>query len=160
MNARNKRHPVEAGTAAEGAQVSSVADRSGAVASVPSGLNVLAGIWLMVAAAMFDYEATVAGVEGRWIDLAVGFAVVVVSLTRAIAPRSIALLGWGITVLLGTWLITAPLLLGYGSKSVVVNDIVVGAIVIVLTCLSLALTRRARPDLNLDRQPGDSARFQ
>ncbi|WP_434441664.1 SPW repeat domain-containing protein [Lentzea sp. E54] len=157
MNARNKRLAAGAG---EAPRPSSVVERSGAVASVPSGLNVLAGIWLMVAATMFDYRTIGAGLDGRWIDLAVGFAIVVVALTRAIAPRAVARIGWGINVLLGTWLIIAPLLLGHGGGSVVVNDIVVGAVVVVLTCLSLALTKKARPDLNLDRQPGDSARFQ
>ena len=144
MNARTGRSP---------------ADRNQALASVPSSLVVLAGIWLAVATATLDYSGTVAGLGTRWIDLAVGLAMVAVALTRAIAPRAIARTGWIVMIVLGTWLITAPLLLDYGGRSVVVNDVVVGVAVVALACLGLALTRRARPDLDVDRQVGDSARF-
>ncbi|MET9224659.1 hypothetical protein [Lentzea sp. NPDC003310] len=136
------------------------ASRHQALASVPSGLNVLAGIWLMVSAVVLDHGGTVAGLDTRWVDLTIGFAIVLVALTRAISPRAVARTGWVVNVVLGTWLVVAPLVLDYGSRAVVVNDVVVGAVVVVLTCASLALTKRARPNLDMDRQVGDSARFE
>ena len=139
---------------------SSPAKGNQALASVPSSLNVLAGIWLMVAATLFGPRGNVAGLDTRWVDLAIGFVIVVVALTRAIAPRAVARAGWGVNVVLGTWLVVAPLVLDYGGTPVVVNDVVVGVVVVVLTCASLVLTKRARPERDIDRQVGDSARFQ
>lgn len=134
-------------------------DDEGRLAGVPSGLNFLAVVWLLIVATSFDYNMIPEGYDGRWNDLVVGSAIAAVALARAIAPRSVPWFSW-VNVALGGWLVAAPLALDYGTPSVMVNDIIVGSVVVVLALLSMAISRHARSQPRLDPQPGDSSRFE
>lgn len=128
-------------------------DRGG-LAAVPSALNFLAAVWLLLAATSFDHTTT----AGRWNDLVVGTAIAVVALTRAISPRSIPWLDW-VNVVLGGWLVAAPLLLDYDTPAVAVNDVVIGLVVIALASVSMAISWRARSRPRFDAYPGDTSRM-
>jgi hypothetical protein len=119
--------------------------RSGIV-QVFSGINILVGLWLVLAPWFLGYPRAY---EAMWNDTAVGVAVLLLALIRAIAPTRFV----GISranMLLGLWLILAPFVLDYGRGGLVFenvatwNDIVMGIVVIVSAWLSAEITRRAR----------------
>jgi hypothetical protein len=91
-------------------------------------INVLLGIWLMASPAFFDFEGT-----GRTNDLiigpmAAGFALIALwEVTRAVGKVNVGL---------GTWLVIAPWILGYGSLVPAINDFVIG-----IMLSGLAMTR-------------------
>lgn len=120
---------------------------------MPNALTFLAAVWLLLAAVSFDHTTA-----GRWNDLVVGTAVTLVALTRAISPRSIPWLDW-ISIVLGGWLVAAPLLLDHDTPAASVNDVVVGLVVIALASVSVAISRRARSMPRFDAHPGDSSRM-
>ncbi|MCW8195954.1 SPW repeat protein [Proteobacteria bacterium 005FR1] len=118
--------------------------RSGIV-QVFSGINLLAGLWLVLAPWFLGYPRAYAAM---WNDTAVGVLVLLLALIRAIAPTRFV----GISranMLLGLWLIVAPFVLDYGRGGLVFdhvatwNDIVLGIVVIVSAWLSAEVTRRA-----------------
>lgn len=90
-----------------------------------SGLNVVAGIWLII-------SAWVVGFAGQplatWETLCVGIAVLVLAIIRLGTPGAVGL-SW-INFLLGIWLIIAPFVLGF-SESVAAtrNSVVLGILV-------------------------------
>lgn len=117
------------------------------VATLPSGLNFIAGVWLVLAPFVLDYQNTGAGFNGQWNDIVVGVAIAVLALVRTFAPHRVVWFS-GINVVLGGWLIFAPFLLEYragrDAAQAVTNDVVVGIIVVVLALLSIAGTMWGR----------------
>lgn len=118
-----------------------------ALASAAGGIAFLTGVWLAIAPFLLHYAHPEEGFEGYWHDIVLGGAVAVLALARSLAPQRVRWLGL-VTVVLGLWLVLAPLVLGYqewsGSPTAAVNSIAVGAIVVVMSLLSSFATRSRR----------------
>jgi len=103
-------------------------------------LNLVLGIWLILAPPVLGYRAPAAHVN----DVAVGIAVAVVALASIVLP----FLRY-IQTVLGAWLVLAPWLLAYsGEARATLNDLVVGLLV-----LSLSLLPARRGPLREGRRP-------
>jgi SPW repeat len=139
-----------------------------------SGINVLAGIWLIIAPLILGYAELFAPF---WNDVTVGATIAAMALIRVGAPLRYPELGW-INAGLGAWLIFAPVVLGYagvaegiaGAAAVTANgtvvavvaeaaywnDVIVGIVVLVLAAWSAAAGRL--PATALAAPPGEIAR--
>lgn len=119
-------------------------DDSKGIAQTFSGLNLLAGLWLIIAPWLLGYDTVPAAL---WNDSVVGIAVVILAGLRMLAPaRHLGISR--INAVLGLWLIVSPFVLQYGEGFVMRNvafwnDVVLGSIVFVLARLSIATVKRA-----------------
>lgn len=120
-----------------------------------SGINIVAGLWLIIAPFVLGYEGIQAAL---WNDVLVGIIVAAFAVARVARPLMNPSLSW-LNALLGLWLIVAPFVLGYGgaiegealaaegavggAQTALWNDIIVGVIVLVLGAWS-ALSARGR----------------
>lgn len=90
-----------------------------------SGLNVVAGLWLILAPFAFDYDADAA----VWNDVILGVSVATIAMIRTSGAYREAWLSW-LNGALGAWLIIAPFVLGYSDEGAALsNDILLGVIV-------------------------------
>jgi hypothetical protein len=119
----------------------------GAGVMTASGLNILAGIWLIISPFVLGFAHTATPL---WNTLIAGVIVGLLAIGRVVNPNRSVGLSW-INLLLGIWLIISPFLLpGYGgayypSYTVATpNDVVLGIVVGLLAIWSLAST----PTLN------------
>lgn len=111
-------------------------------ARVASGLNIVAGLWLLFAPYVLLYGP--AADAAVWNDLLVGAAVAVMALVRTLAPLRWVWLSW-LNAALGVWLVAAPLVLDYGPVGAAVwNDVAVGVIVLGLSLWSAFSARGTR----------------
>lgn len=94
-----------------------------------SGLDVLAGLWLVIAPFALNYSANGGSTTN---DVVVGIAVVLLAGIQMLGDNyRVSAPSW-INAALGAWLIAAPFLLSIPSGSAAMwNDIVVGAVVLV-----------------------------
>jgi hypothetical protein len=91
-----------------------------------SSVNVLAGIWLIIAPFVLLYEHGTARIN----DIVVGIVIAVFALVRSLAPGlRTAWLSW-LNALWGIWLIIGSFILGYGGAART-NDVILGIIVLV-----------------------------
>lgn len=91
-----------------------------------SGLNVLAGLWLVAAPFVLAYSDLQAAL---WNDIVVGVLVAGIAVVRVSGAYRATWLSWT-NVVLGVWLIAAPFVLGYSDTTAALwNDIVVGVII-------------------------------
>lgn len=105
-----------------------------------SGLNIVAGLWLVIAPYVLDY----AGIDqARTNDLIVGLIVAVLASIRVGTPLRLEGLSW-VNFVLGGWLILAPFVLGYASGRPLWNDVILGIIVLALAAWSAMATSSAR----------------
>jgi hypothetical protein len=107
-----------------------------------STLNVIAGIWLIIAPFALLYGRGTARVN----DIVLGIIIGVFGLIRALAPGpQTAWLSW-LNALWGIWLIIGSFVLAYAG-SARTNDIVLGIIVLVLGLWSAsgAMQRQTTP---------------
>jgi hypothetical protein len=104
-----------------------------------SGLNVLAGIWLIVAPFLLGYADTQAAL---WNDIIIGIVVLIIASARASMPEKMPAASW-LNAVLGAWLIIAPFALGYSEVGAGTwNDILLGIIVLVLASWSALAGQR------------------
>lgn len=104
-----------------------------------SGGNIIAAIWLVIAPFALTYTDTNAAL---WNDIILGVGIGIVALIRVGMPLRYEMLSW-LNALLGIWLIIAPFALGYSDLAEPLwNDIIVGAIVLVLAVWSAVTTSR------------------
>jgi SPW repeat len=100
------------------------------------GAILVLGIWLTLASAMWSYGITGDGFDAWWNDVLVGTAVILSGLIRMAHPVRSATVSM-VSFMLGAWLVVAPLALSYGfgedSTLATVNDIIVGAVIAVLS---------------------------
>lgn len=87
---------------------------------VPSGLNVLLSLWLIVSPFVLSF----AGSTGMWIAVITGIIALVVSWICYNSPATTAGLGW-IVAVLGVWLIVAPFLFGMAGVTALLWDYVI-----------------------------------
>ena len=105
-----------------------------------SCLNVIAGIWLIIAPFVLLYGNSTAQIN----DIVLGIVIGVFALIRAFAPGfQTAWLSW-LNALWGIWLIIGSFILGYAGQARN-NDILLGIIVLVLGLCSAAVSAQDRP---------------
>lgn len=109
----------------------------------PSVFVLVAGLWL-VGMSMFAGYRDTAGFDGRWNDRVMGVLLIVVALIRIMTRTTNGRLSL-INVAIGVWLIAAPFVLEYGRApppmSSTWNDVIVGAIVVLLATVSWVAAR-------------------
>ena len=89
-----------------------------------SGLNVLAGIWEVLAPFILGYAAEATPTTNA---ILVGLIVTVLAAIRFLGAYRAAWMSW-VNAALGAWLIAAPFILGYfGTPRI--NDIILGIII-------------------------------
>lgn len=120
-------------------------------ASAASAVTFLAGVWLVLSPFVLGYAPAAQGVGAYWNDLVVGSAIAMLALVRAVSPGNVPWFSV-VNVALGTWLIVAPMVRDYaeGVSTTVAtsNDVIVGALVVIMAGLSAAITYRNRNDRN------------
>ena len=103
-----------------------------------SGLNVLAGIWEVLAPFILGYAAYATPTTNAII---VGLIVTVLAAVRFLGAYRAAWMSW-VNAILGVWLIVAPFILGYAGTPRT-NDIIVGIIIAVLGTWSALASSKA-----------------
>lgn len=103
-----------------------------------SGLDIIAGLWLIIAPFVLGYTSVA---PAFWNDFIAGIAIVLLAGSREIGEGyKIAWPSW-VNALIGLWLIIAPFALGYSFVSNAVgNDVLLGIIVAVLATWSALST--------------------
>ena len=99
-----------------------------------SGLDMIAGIWLILAPFLLGYSGVSAAL---WNDIVLGVAVIVLSGIRTTEEgMKMSWASW-LSVAVGIWLVIAPFALGYSANSRALwNDIILGVIVGILALWS------------------------
>lgn len=125
-------------------------DRRKAISGL-SGLNIALGLWLFIS----PFVLGITAMEGATLNfLIIGAAIAVMAIVRLMRPLQFE--GVSLTnAVLGAWLIIAPFVLGYSAFSTPLwNSIIVGALVLLASGLSIWLSRRMS-DRTMTRTPRD-----
>jgi hypothetical protein len=105
-----------------------------------SGLNIILGLWLVIAPWVLDYSSQNNAV---WNQVVIGLAVATLATARVAAPEKFASLSWT-NFVLGTWLVIAPFILRYNdttnTAAIYWNDIIVGVLILALAAWSAIAT--------------------
>ena len=102
-----------------------------------SGLDILAGIWLLISPFVLHFLPHVAMTNNVILGIVVG----VLALIRFLGAYDLAVLSW-INVILGIWVLISPWVLGFASARVpMTNNVVMGIVVIVLAAWSALATQ-------------------
>ncbi|MFA6047902.1 MAG: SPW repeat protein [Parcubacteria group bacterium] len=101
------------------------------------GLNVLAGVWLIISPYILGFAKTSAATNA----IIVGIVVGILALISATSPESAMWTGW-VNIILGVWMIISPFILGFVGGAVVMNSIILGIIVIALSAWSSSTTAK------------------
>ena len=104
-------------------------------------LNLIAGVWLIVASAAYDFSAgnRIAAAN----DAALG-VLLIASSWWIVTARTALVSVSGFQLLCGVWLIIGPFLLRYrGFSPMALNDLIVGAFVAIVSVLEAWLLLRA-----------------
>lgn len=109
---------------------------------VASGLNFLAGVWMVISAWVYGAIYTSGS---AWNSIIVGIVIAVFAAIRFFSPRSAVALSW-INALLGIWVIISPWVYGYSGTNAprMWNSVIFGIIVLILGVWSAAATRDTR----------------
>jgi hypothetical protein len=96
-----------------------------------SGLVALAGLWEVLASSILNYSATTVAL---WNAIITGVVLIILGVWTALNEDTGTdkTLGW-VSMAVGVWLVVSPFILGYVAVAAALwNDIIVGAVVIVL----------------------------
>jgi hypothetical protein len=99
-----------------------------------SGLNVLAGIWLIIAPFVLGYG----GGDPYWNDIVFGAITAVIAFVRFAGAYRASWLSW-VNALIGVWIFVSAFWLD-NTGTAGINDIILGAIVFVLAIASATAT--------------------
>ena len=114
-----------------------VSDEGRGQVKIASALNVLLGIWLVIAPFLLGYADVGTTL---WNDVIVGAIVLILAGTRVWRPAHNRWLSWT-NVVLGIWLAIAPFILSYTATTAALwNDIIVGIAVLILGAWSAIAT--------------------
>ncbi len=103
-----------------------------------SGLNVLAGLWLIIAPFVLDYS----GGDPIWNDVISGGIIALLALSRVFGLQREAALSW-LNALVGAWLVASAFWLD-NTASAGWNDVLLGVVVIGLAVWSAGAGESAR----------------
>ena len=105
-----------------------------------SGLDVLAGIWLLISPFVLHFIVHNATTNNVILGIIVG----VLALIRFLGTDDLPVLSW-INVILGIWVLISPWALGFASARVpMTNNVITGIVVIVLAAWSALATQSDR----------------
>ncbi len=108
---------------------------------IPSGLNILFSIWLIVSPFLLGFAA-MSG-TAMWDAIIVGVIVLILAIIREASPEGATWLSW-VNAILGIWLVISPFILGTSFMAAVLwDDIIVGVAFFVFGLWSALATRRA-----------------
>ncbi len=111
-----------------------------------SSLNVLLGLWLVIAPWALNFSDQNNAV---WNHVVVGVAIAMIGLVRMSAPTNWAPLSL-LNVVLGGWMIAAPFIMTFDTvadtAAIYWNDALVGAAVVILALIGSNAGARQRPD--------------
>ncbi|MEU4674006.1 SPW repeat protein [Amycolatopsis sp. NPDC023774] len=114
---------------------------------LPLAAELLTGVWLIVAACVFTWAATLAGEAGFWNTLVCGVVVAVVALARLAVPGRLWWLGV-VNFVIGCWLIATPFAFGYppdGHRDALrTNALVAGVLLAIFSAIALTVALRRR----------------
>jgi hypothetical protein len=106
-------------------------------AAAPSGLDVLAGIWLLISPFVLAFHAGTAAVAN---NVVLGIVIGVLALIRFFGPSRNVGLSW-VNFVLGIWVLISPWVLGFSSyTTALTNNVCMGIVVIILSLWSAAAT--------------------
>lgn len=105
-------------------------------AMTASGLNVLAGIWLIISPYLLGFANTSSATNA----IIVGIIVGIVALIRVLTSENTAWLSW-VNIVLGVWLLISPFMLGFMAGRDLWNSIILGILVIVFAAWSSSAAR-------------------
>lgn len=116
-----------------------------AVASRASTVCFLAAVWSIIAPLVFDRTVITRNLAGFWVVVAIGAAVLVLSMVRAMAPLDAPWLSV-VTAVLGIWSIGETLRSQNIADGVpiAISGVVVGSAIIAAAATSAAATYRAQ----------------
>lgn len=125
--------------------------RAGGQIRTASGINVVLGVWLIVAA-----FAVAVSQEAYWNDLLVGIIVLVLAAARLSKPTEGTKPASWVNAAIGVWLIAAPFILGYEVDREMWNDVIVGILVLLFAAWSASMPREADTarTTTAEREPG------
>ena len=118
--------------------------------STASGLDVLAGIWLLISPFVLAFHGHSAAVTN---DVVLGIVIGILALVRSFnVSSSTVWLSW-VNVILGIWVLISPWVLGFHTFGrATTNNVVMGIIVIILAAWSaLATTSSITPNEPMTR---------
>jgi hypothetical protein len=103
-----------------------------------SGLNILAGLWLILAPFVLGFSSLGGAM---WNSLILGAAIAGLAIIRVINPLSLAGLSWW-NFVFGIWLLLSPFIIGFaGVESPTWNTVVVGVFVLAMAGWSALATQ-------------------
>jgi hypothetical protein len=108
-----------------------------AAVATASGLNVLAGIWLIIAPFVLNYAPG----DPVWNDVIFGAIVALLGLIRVSGAYRAAMLSWA-NAIIGAWIFASAFWLDQ-SGTASANDIIFGIVVFVLAIASATATEDA-----------------
>jgi hypothetical protein len=115
-----------------------------------SGLDVVAGIWLLISPWVLRFASHAASAPAN--DVVFGVMIAALALIRASGAYDAAWISW-VNAVLGLWVMISPWVLGYAHNRVAMWDnVIVGMVVIVLACWSALATESEMGDSERDRR--------
>lgn len=102
--------------------------------NLASGLNIVAGIWLIISPFVLGYEAE----DAIWNPIVCGVLVVALGLARVLVAQRAAILS-AVNALIGVWLFISAFWLA-ASEQAIWNTWIMGVLVFILGVLSAAAT--------------------
>lgn len=99
-----------------------------------SGLNILAGIWLIIAPFVLNYASS----GNKWQEVVFGAIIAILGVIR-LAASNVAWPSW-INLLAGIWIIIAPWAISNTTTAARWNEVIIGIMVAVLAWGSGAIT--------------------
>ncbi|HET9017633.1 MAG TPA: SPW repeat protein [Thermomicrobiaceae bacterium] len=116
-----------------------MADSRSTQATLASGVNVVAGIWLIVAPFVLGFSVMR---DSMWNGIVVGSIVAVLAALRLWQTWTSTWLSW-VNALLGAWMIASPWIYFHSNVTAVLwSDIVAGAVILVMAIWSALATSR------------------
>jgi hypothetical protein len=109
-------------------------------ARIASGLNILAGLWIIASPQIFHYATET---QSMWNSTIVGLIIAAIGLVRFILPDRVEGLSW-VGFLAGLWTIISPFIFLYPTMASTWNSIIAGVVVAVLASTSVRETRLTR----------------
>ncbi len=107
---------------------------------VVSGVNILVGVWLVLAPFALRFHQVEAAF---WNSVIVGVVMAIVAMLRAFKPLRFQALSWA-SIVFGLWLLVSPFLLGFGTMiAPTLSHLLIGVIVTVLALWSALGARQA-----------------
>lgn len=100
--------------------------------------NIVLGIWVAISPFVLGFSGNIAG---RWSNIAVGIALVLVSLASTWGNEAFE----GLVVPLGAWLFAAPFVLGFWKWAFLANNLCLAFAVIVAGAISDGLRSPGEP---------------